>query len=64
VLRRAVVDAGLNRDGRRLRFHDLRHTFASHLIIDMRLDVAQDCPSSTKQITGCSSAASERKRRF
>jgi hypothetical protein len=24
-----------------LRFHDLRHTFASHLIIDIRLDVAQ-----------------------
>jgi len=24
-----------------LRFHDLRHTFASHLIIDLRLDVAQ-----------------------
>lgn len=23
------------------RFHDLRHTFASHLIIDLRLDVAQ-----------------------
>jgi integrase len=41
VLRRAAVDAGLDRDGRRLRFHDLRHTFASHLIIDIRLDVAQ-----------------------
>lgn len=25
----------------RLRFHDLRHTFASHLIVDLRLDVAQ-----------------------
>ena len=24
-----------------LRFHDLRHTFASHLIIDLALDVAQ-----------------------
>lgn len=24
-----------------LRFHDLRHTFASHLIVDLRLDVAQ-----------------------
>jgi hypothetical protein len=24
-----------------VRFHDLRHTFASHLIIDIRLDVAQ-----------------------
>jgi hypothetical protein len=41
VLRRAAVDAGLDRNGRRLRFHDLRHTFASHLIIDIRLDVAQ-----------------------
>jgi integrase len=26
---------------RRLRVHDLRHTFASHLIIDLHLDVAQ-----------------------
>jgi integrase len=41
VLRRAAVDGGLDRRGRRLRFHDLRHTFASHLIIDIRLDVAQ-----------------------
>jgi integrase len=41
VLRRAAGDAGLDRVGRRLRFHDLRHTFASHLIIDIRLDVAQ-----------------------
>jgi integrase-like protein len=41
VLRRAAVDAGLDRDGRRVRFHDLRHTFASHVIIDIRLDVAQ-----------------------
>jgi integrase len=24
-----------------LRFHDLRHTFASHLILDVGLDVAQ-----------------------
>ena len=24
-----------------MRFHDLRHTFASHLIIDIRLDVVQ-----------------------
>jgi len=24
-----------------LRFHDLRHTFASHLIVDLGLDVAQ-----------------------
>jgi hypothetical protein len=28
-------------DGARLRFHDLRHTFASHLIIDLGLDVVQ-----------------------
>jgi integrase len=41
VLRRAAVDAGLDHDGRPLRFHDLRHTFASHLIIDSRLDVVQ-----------------------
>jgi hypothetical protein len=39
--RRAARDAGLDRDGRRVRFHDLRHTFASHLIIDIRLDVVQ-----------------------
>jgi hypothetical protein len=24
-----------------VRFHDLRHTFASHLVIDIRLDVVQ-----------------------
>jgi site-specific recombinase XerD len=24
-----------------MRFHDLRHTYASHLIIDLGLDVAQ-----------------------
>ncbi len=41
VLRRAARDAGLDQRERRLRFHDLRHTFASHLIIDIRLDVAQ-----------------------
>jgi integrase len=41
VLRRAATGAGLDRPGRRVRFHDLRHTFASHLIIDIRLDVAQ-----------------------
>lgn len=41
VLRRAAADGGLDRDGRRVRFHDLRHTFASHLIMDIRLDVAQ-----------------------
>jgi hypothetical protein len=32
----------LNGDGwPPLRFHDLRHTFASHLIVDLGLDVAQ-----------------------
>ncbi len=41
VLRRAATGAGLDRLGRRVRFHDLRHTFASHLIIDIRLDVVQ-----------------------
>jgi len=41
VLRRAATVAGLDRPGRRVRFHDLRHTFASHLIIDIRLDVVQ-----------------------
>src|SRR2546425_4543530 len=41
VLRRAATAAGLDRPGRRVRFHDLRHTFASHLIIDIRLDVVQ-----------------------
>src|SRR6266436_2931349 len=41
VLRRAATGAGLDRAGRRVRFHDLRHTFASHLIIDIRLDVVQ-----------------------
>jgi integrase len=41
-LDKAAQRAGLN-DGasRKLCFHDLRHTFASHLIIDLRLDVAQ-----------------------
>lgn len=41
VLRRAAVGAALDGPDRRVRFHDLRHTFASHLIIDIRLDVAQ-----------------------
>jgi integrase len=42
VLGRAAQRAGLNDDGwPPLRFHDLRHTFASHLIIDVGLDVAQ-----------------------
>jgi integrase len=40
-LRRAAELAGLSTDERpRLRVHDLRHTFASHLIVDLRLDVA------------------------
>jgi integrase len=39
---RAAQLAGLNNDGwPPLRFHDLRHTFASHLIVDLGLDVAQ-----------------------
>ena len=42
VLTRAATRAQLNRDGwPPLRFHDLRHTFASHLIVDLGLDVAQ-----------------------
>lgn len=42
VLRRAAEAACLDEDGwPPLRFHDLRHTFASHLIIDLGLDVAQ-----------------------
>jgi integrase len=37
-----VLPLRLNDDGwPPLRFHDLRHTFASHLIIDLGLDVAQ-----------------------
>ncbi len=42
ALNSAAELAGLH-DGAwpRLRFHDLRHTLASHLIIDLRLDVAQ-----------------------
>ena len=44
---REVFEKPLRRSGLyvpgagRLRFHDLRHTYASHLIIDVRLDVAQ-----------------------
>jgi integrase len=39
---RAAQLAGLNEDGwPPLRFHDLRHTFASHLIVDLGLDPAQ-----------------------
>jgi integrase len=42
ALGRAAQLVGLNEDGwPPLRFHDLRHTFASHLIIDLGLDVAQ-----------------------
>lgn len=42
ALTRAARRAGLE-DGSwpPLRFHDLRHTFASHLIVDLGLDVAQ-----------------------
>ncbi|HEX4116039.1 MAG TPA: site-specific integrase [Solirubrobacteraceae bacterium] len=41
-LQRAVERAQLDREGwPSLRFHDLRHTFASHLILDHGLDVAQ-----------------------
>jgi integrase len=41
-LGRAAARAELNADGwPPLRFHDLRHTFASHLIVDLGLDVAQ-----------------------
>lgn len=42
VLKRAADVAHLNGDDwPPLRFHDLRHTFASHLIVDLGLDVAQ-----------------------
>ena len=41
ALHLAADAAGLRADGARLRFHDLRHTFASHLIIDLGLDVVQ-----------------------
>jgi integrase len=42
ALGRAARLAELNDDGwPALRFHDLRHTFASHLIIDLGVDVAQ-----------------------
>jgi integrase len=42
ALRRAAKTAGLDGGGwPPLRFHDLRHTFTSHLILDLRLDPAQ-----------------------
>jgi integrase len=35
-----TADAGLNAEGKeRLSMHDLRHTFASHLILDLKLDI-------------------------
>jgi integrase len=41
-LRRAARLAGLNDDGwPPLRLHDLRHTYASHLIIDLGRDFAE-----------------------
>jgi integrase len=41
-LGRAAALAGLNAGGwPPLRYHDLRHAFASHLIVDLGLDVAQ-----------------------
>jgi integrase len=41
ALSRAAHVAGLDQEVERLRFHDLRHTFASHLIVDLALDVVQ-----------------------
>jgi integrase len=41
ALSRAACAAGLDRDGTRRRFHDLRHTFASRMIVDLGLDVVQ-----------------------
>ena len=41
ALHLAADAAGLRVVGARLRFHDLRHTFASHLIVDLGLDVVQ-----------------------
>ena len=42
ALQRAARRAGLDGGGGPpLRFHDLRHTFASHLVLDLRLDPAQ-----------------------
>lgn len=42
ILQRAARSSGLDDESwPPLRFHDLRHTFASHLIVDLGLDVAQ-----------------------
>jgi integrase len=41
ALTRAARIAGLLREGSSLRFHDLRFTFAGHLIVDLQLDVVQ-----------------------
>jgi integrase len=41
ALHHAADAAGLRVDGEPLRFHDLRHTFASHMIVDLGLDVVQ-----------------------
>ncbi|HEX4116045.1 MAG TPA: tyrosine-type recombinase/integrase [Solirubrobacteraceae bacterium] len=41
LLADTVHRAGLDQSTSRLRFHDLRHTYASHLIIDVGLDVVQ-----------------------
>jgi integrase len=41
ALHLAADAAALRVDGARLRFHDLRHTFASHLIVDLGLDAVQ-----------------------
>jgi integrase len=41
ALTRAARVAGLDDDSRALGFHVLRHTFASHLIVDLHLDVVQ-----------------------
>jgi hypothetical protein len=41
ALTRAACLAGLDDDSRALGFHVLRHTFASHLIVDLHLDVVQ-----------------------
>ena len=40
----AAAAAGVRVDRARLRFHDLQNTFASHIIIDLGLDVVQVSP--------------------